>query len=117
MTAKEAVKSYSLFALGDGKKKKAGGCHEKTRFEDLERVRAVPQLSPEQMNDWEYFRTAWGSKMAEVHGGEWAKLFAEVIQKVLEELENERANALFDFIHRETRRVSGDIPALVFLGS
>ena len=52
--------------------------------------------------------------MAEVHGGEWAKLFAEVIQNVLEELENERTNALSDFMHRETRRVLGVIPALVF---
>ena len=51
VTAKELVKSYSLLALGEGKKKGGGVACQKTRFKALERVRAVAQLSPEQRND------------------------------------------------------------------
>ena len=83
----------------------------------LERVRLIGALSAEQRNDWEYFKTNWDKDMAESHGEDWAQLFAEIIQHVVEELGNGNTNALSDFMHRESKRVFADIPSLVMPGS
>ena len=55
--------------------------------------------------------------MAEAHGENWAQLFAELIQKVLNDLADGRRNALSELMHDETRRVLADVPALVVLGA
>ena len=55
--------------------------------------------------------------MAEAHGENWAQLFAELIQKVLNDLADGRRNALSEFMHNETRRVLVDVPALVVPGA
>ena len=117
VAAKESEKSYPLAALGEGKKKGGGPQFQKTRYEVLERVRAVAHLTHEQRNDWEYFKAAWDKAMAEAHGEDWAKLFAEIIQNVIEELQAGKTTALSDFMHNETKRVLGDVPTLVLLGS
>jgi len=117
VTAKEAVKSYSILALGQGKKKGGGAQFQKARFEVLERVRSVAVLSPEQRNDWDYFKQNWDRVMAESHGENWGGLFAEVIQNVVDELQGGKETALSDFMHRETKRVLADVPALVVPGS
>ena len=98
-------------------KKRAGGVQcQKTRIEALERVRAVANLSPEKTNDWSYFKSAWDTKMAEIHGEEWAQLFAEMIQNVLQDLET-KGNALSEFMYQETKRLFGDVRYLVLRGS
>ena len=81
VTATEAMKTFSLDSMGDGKKNAGGKKGQETRFEVLERVRAVAALSAEQRNDWEYFKTTWDKLMAECHGAGWPKLFAEILQK------------------------------------
>ena len=116
ITAKETVKSFSLASFGEGRKNGGGAQFQKARFEALERVRAAAQLSPEQLNDWEYFKTNWDKAMAESHCVNWTKLFAEIVQNVLEELEGGELNAFSDFVHKETKRVLGDIPGLVIPG-
>ena len=50
--------------------------------------------------------------MAEAKGEEWGALFAEIVQHVLDELSAGNRNALSDFMHRETQRILGAIPAL-----
>ena len=79
VTATEAMKTFSLDSMGGGKKNAGGKEGQKTRFEVLERVRAVAALSAEQRNDWEYFKTTWDKLMAECHGADWPKLFAEIL--------------------------------------
>ena len=83
----------------------------------LERVRAVAHLTHEQRNDWEYFKAGWDKAMAEAHGEDWAKLFADIIQNVIEELQAGKTTALSEFMHNETKRVLGDVPTLVLPGS
>ena len=83
----------------------------------LERVRLIAELSPEQRNDWEYFRVNWDKQMAEYHGEDWAELFAEMIQHVLDELGAGHANAFSAFMHRETQRVLADVPVLQLPGA
>ena len=55
--------------------------------------------------------------MAEAHGADWAELFAQLVQKVLNDLSEGRSNALSAFVHNETRRVLSDTPALVVPGA
>ena len=55
--------------------------------------------------------------MSEAHGEEWAELFAQLVQKVLNGLSEGRRNALSVFMHNETKRVLADTPALVVPGA
>ena len=63
-----------------------------------------------------HFKREWDAKLAEIHGEEWAQLFAEQLQNVLGELENGRTNALSDFMHCETIRVLAEVPVLMLPG-
>ena len=55
--------------------------------------------------------------MAEAKGEEWATLFAEIIQSVIQDLEAGKTNALSKFMYNETRRVLGEVPVLAGPGS
>ena len=59
----------------------------------------------------------WRRPRAEAKGEEWAKLFAEIIQSVIQDLEAGKTNALSEFMYNETRRVLGEVPVLVVPGS
>ena len=112
VTAKGAIRTYDPVSLGKGKKKGGGEQYRKERFGVLERVRLLAELSPEQRNDWDYFKGAWDRHMAEAHGEDWADIFCEHIQHVLNELGAGKANALSVFMHQETVRVLCPTPAL-----
>ena len=49
-----AIKSYSLEALGKGKKNGGTAQYQKARHEALKRLRAISPLTPEQQNDWHF---------------------------------------------------------------
>ena len=99
VTAMEEVKVYSLEMLGKGKKKGGVQQHQKARLEVLQRLRRAAELSPEQTGQWDYFKNAWDREMADIHGEDWAELFAEQVQKVLNDLSEARSNALSVFMH------------------
>ena len=82
----------------------------------LQSLRKAAELSPEQTSQWDFFKTQWDTKMAAIHGDGWGQLFAEIMQKVVDELVGGRRDALSVFMHNETRRVLGDVPALVLPG-
>ena len=113
VTAMEEVKVYSLEMLGKGKKKAGSLQHQKARLEVLQRVRRAAVLAPEQTSQLEYFTTTWDREMAEAQGEDWAELFAQQVQKVLNDLADGQHNALSVFMHNETSRVLADIPALL----
>ena len=103
--AKDGMKTFDPVLLGKGKKKGGGEQFRKERLAAFERIRLLAELSPEQGNDWDYFKGAWDRHMAEEHGEDWADLFCEHIQHVLNELEAGQANALSVLMHQETERV------------
>ena len=78
----------------------------------MERIRAAAELSLEQANAWEFFRAAWDREMADAQQEKWGELFAEVMQHILNELAAGKKEALSKFMHAETQRVLGDVPAL-----
>ena len=116
VTAMELMRVYSLDELGQGKKNGGAQYHQKARLQVLQALRKAADLTPLQTSHWEFFKTQWDSKMAATHGEEWAQLFAEMVQKVVNDLQEGRKEALSQFMHNETRRVLGDAHALVLPG-
>ena len=112
VTASEFKKTFSLAALGQGKKNGGPERCQKARFQVMERIRAAAELSPEQANDWEFFKTTWDREMADAQQEKWGELFAELMQHILNELGAGKTRALSEFMHAETQRVLGDVPAL-----
>ena len=55
--------------------------------------------------------------MAENCEEDWAQMFAEMIQGVMNDLANGKTNALSLFMHKETQRVLGETPALMMPGA
>ena len=78
----------------------------------MERIRAAAELSLEQANDWEFFRAAWDREMADAQQEKWGELLAELMQHIPNELAAGKTSALSKFMHAETQRVLGDVPAL-----
>ena len=115
--AKEFTKSFSLDALGLGKKNAGGLQYQKARGEVLERLRRASPLSATQTADWNHFKTEWDKTMAELHGKEWAKVFAEEMQQVVDDLDRGDRNALSQFVYRETLRVLQPLPVLQIRGT
>ena len=113
VTAMEQVKAFSLDMLGHGKKGGGTQAHHKARLQVLQALRKAAELSPEQTSQWDFFKTQWDTKLAAIHGDGWGQLFAEIVQKVVDDLVGGRRDALSVFMHNETRRVLGDVPALV----
>ena len=50
--------------------------------------------------------------MADAQQAKWGELFAELMQHILNELGSGKTSALSKFMHAETQRVLGDVPAL-----
>ena len=111
VTASEFKKTVSLAALGQGKKWGGVAC-QKARFQVMERIRAAAELSPEQANDWEALKTTWDREMADARQEKWGELLAELMQHIPNELAAGATSALSKFMHAETQRVLGDVPAL-----
>ena len=116
VAAAEALKTFTPVVLGHGKKNAGGVQCQKSRFEVLDRVRRVAELSQEQRNDWDHFKTNWDKAMVESHGDTWGGLFSEIIQKVVGDLQGGATTALSEFMHNETTRVLGGLTALVVPG-
>ena len=48
---------------------------------------------------------------------DWAQMFAEILQIIMNDLTVGKKNALSVFMHRETQRVLGQSPALMMPGA
>ena len=82
----------------------------KNRFEVLDRLARIRAgLSAGQKNDWPWFKDAWDKNMVKEHGADWAQVFSEWIQGVLDD---ERSNAFSIFVYSETCRVFKGAAAL-----
>ena len=71
----------------------------------LERLRRAAELSAAQTSLWDCFKNSWDKEMAEIHGENWAELFAQQVQNVINELAAGRSDALSVFMYNESRRV------------
>ena len=65
-------------------------------------------LSPQQRNDWMWFKEAYDRKMHTEHGDGWVQLFVGWMQGVLNEINDGTPNAFSLFVHMETTRCFAD---------
>ena len=78
----------------------------------LDRIRRAAELSARQTGAWDFFKTSWDREMANMHREQWAELFAQFTQNIINDLMHGTSNALSVFMDNETRRVLADIPIL-----
>ena len=83
----------------------------------MNRVRNIFQLPSEQNNDWQFFAKHWDQKNAAAHGPEWAKIFAEILQNLVNKQAEGDGNALSEFMRSESERVLGGTPTLRLPGT
>ena len=108
-----ALKSYTPASLGQGNARGGTATHVKNRMGVLDRVaRQCGALSPEQSNDWKWFKEAWDRCRAADLGAEGGTVFAEAMQGLLEYTRKGIANAMSLFMHRETKNSLKATPLL-----
>ena len=113
LEAKHAVNQFSLEDLGKGRSRGGKVVAKKRRLEVLDRLARLGQgLSPEQRNDFGWFKEAWDARMLEEHGDSWPETFMGWMQGLLGKNEAGVGNAFSVFVHNETRRCFDGVPGL-----
>ena len=100
--------NYTLAELGQGKKGGGTREHQQHRFDVLDRIRSVAELSPDQKRIWVIFRTAWDEKMAHLHQEDWGFRFNEIAYALMWDLNNQKTNALSLSMEGELKRALGE---------
>ena len=116
VAARAQIKAYSLESLGIGKKNGGGQQYHKTRMEVMERLRRVAKLSPQQTAHWDYFKSAWDKSMSHSCNQDWAVMFSQMMQQIVNDLTAGKLNALSEFMYNETKRSLLEVPALMVPG-
>ena len=75
--------------------------HKQNRFDLLDRVRSVAELSPSQACQWVTFRAAWDERMAAVHQENWGLLFREMVMDLLNDLVDKQSDDLSVFMEKK----------------
>ena len=113
METKHAIKQLSLEDLGKGRSRGGGVAAKKRRWEVLDRLASLGQgLSPEQRNDFSWFKEARDACLLQEHGGSWPETFMGWMQRLLGENEAGIGNAFSVFVYNETRRCFDGVPGL-----
>ena len=107
------MRQFSLKFLGDGAPKAGKAIGRKNRHDVLDRLSKLGTgLSPEQRNDWAWFKDEWDRAMLTEHKAAWPRVFASWMQNVLDDLAHGNAHAFSAFVYSETRRCLDDQPGL-----
>ena len=103
---KHALKTFTPEFLGEGKKDNGGAKCRDRRFEVLDRLAKLGSgLTPQQKNDFAWFKDAWDTKCAAESPMTWGGKFAGLCQKVLNDIGTPtHKNAFSVFVNNETRR-------------
>ena len=102
--------------LGQGRSQGGLREHRQNRFDVLERVRRIGNLTADQTLQWEFFKTQWDYDQAAEHGVDWGGIFAQSIQGILHKFLDGEDDAFSKFVKKETDRVLGDPDGLVVAG-
>ena len=100
------MKSFEVTDLGNGHAAGGNAEHVRNRMSALDRVRLrFPPLSPEQENDWEWFKRSWDkariNRMDPRHWAGWGHVFKELVLRLLRELRDGDSKALSKWMGRE----------------
>ena len=66
--------------LGQGRPKGGNKEHRQNRYDVLERLRRIGNLTEDQKGQWEFFKTHWDEAQANAIGENWGQQFAEIVQ-------------------------------------
>ena len=84
LETKHAIKQFSLEDLGKGRSRGGGTAAKKSRWEVLDRLARLGQgLSPEQKNDFSWFKEACDACMLQEHGDSWPDTSMGWMQRLL----------------------------------
>ena len=103
-----ALKSFEVTGFGNGHAAGGNAEHVRNRMNALDRLRLrFPPLSPEQQNDWEWFKKSWDTARInrmdpKVRAG-WGHVFKELVLRLLRELRDGDTKALSKWMDREIR--------------
>ena len=70
-------------------------------------------LAAGQRNNWMFFKETWDERMLHEHKEAWGILFAELMQKVINDSQSGISNAFSLFVERETQRCLAARPVLL----
>ena len=111
------AKTFSPVMLGQGHIKGGFKHHKKNRYNVLERIRRIGNLTDAQNGQWEFFKESWDDAQASEHGANWGNIFSEVVNDVLGRMMGgDEPDAFSKFVKSETDRVLGSTGALVAPG-
>ena len=108
---RNSAKTFTLESLGhDATTKSDSNKGRINRLALMDRLRTLGSgLSPEQLNDFSWFKDKWDNFMAESYGKLWPEHFMQVVQHIIDDTDSGKRNAFSVFVHSETRRCfSGD---------
>jgi hypothetical protein len=109
----DAIKNFSPEVLGNGKSR--GGPLEcrKSRLEVMERLASRgAEMSAQEKNDWQWFKTEWDTKMASEYDRDWGMQFAQWMQELADKLADGSVAAIVEFMYNETKRVLATVLVL-----
>jgi hypothetical protein len=103
-----ALKSFEVTDLGNGHPTGGNAEHVRNRMNVLDRLRLrFPPLSPEQQNDWEWFKKKWDqariNRMDPKIRAAWGHVFKEMVLRLLRQLRDGDHHALSTWMDAEIR--------------
>ena len=116
VTALTSEKVFSPEMLGAGKARGGNKDHKLNRYQVLDRLRRIGNLTQQQNSQWDFFKTHYDEAQANARGENWGQEFAEIVQGVLLEMLHGDKDAFSKFVKRETDRVLEGRVALVVPG-
>ena len=73
-------------------------------LDKLKRLKGA--LAPQQVLEWDWFRTTWDEEMKKTHGAQhWPERFAGWLQHVANEMAKGDGEAFSKFVNNESRRL------------
>jgi hypothetical protein len=112
IAAKDALKSYTPDMLGEGRPRGGGAAYRIRRHEVLDRLLTHANLTPQQRNDWAWFKDEWDKKMSEIYNQTWGSEFAQICQGLLNKVQAGDSTVFSEFMYSETRRHLSEVPLL-----
>ena len=99
-----------MCSVGHGKPNGGTEENQKRRFDVLDRVRSVSDLTASQANGWQSFKELWDEKRAKACGEFWGRIFAEEVELILNDLLKGDTAALSKWMESERQRILSDEP-------
>ena len=96
------VRAFSASQCGHGKKGGGTKEHRANRFQVLERMRLIGNLTQEQTHQWDFFIHNWDEQRAAADQEQWGVRFLEEMQHILEKMAGGQGNAFSEYVRDQT---------------